>query len=80
MLFKVDFISLVNLIMGKEVVRELIQNDFNEKAVRTELDKLLNDREYRKEMTASLNELKIKLGGAGASQKAAGLMFSYLRS
>ena len=80
MLVKVDYISLVNLIMGKEVVKELVQNDFNESAVRTELDKLLNQPEYRTTMMASLNELKNKLGGAGASQKTAELMMKYLRT
>ena len=78
MLVKVDFISLVNLIMGKEVVRELIQNEFNEVAVKAELDKLLNQSDYRNSMIESLNELKRKLGGAGASQKTAELMIKYL--
>jgi lipid-A-disaccharide synthase len=78
MLVKVDFISLVNLIMGKEVVRELIQSDFNETAVKTELDKLLDQPEYRNTMITSLNELKRKLGGAGASAKTAELMVTCL--
>ncbi len=78
MLVKVDYISLVNLIMEKEVVKELIQNDFNEAAVKTELDKLLNQPTYRDTMMASLNELRNKLGGAGASQKTATLMVSAL--
>ncbi|TAL63107.1 MAG: lipid-A-disaccharide synthase [Bacteroidetes bacterium] len=78
MLVKVDYISLVNLIMGKEVVRELIQNDFNESAVRNELNKLLNESDYRNTMTANLNELRNKLGGAGASRKTAELMLKYL--
>jgi len=79
MLVKVDYISLVNLIMGKEVVRELIQNEFNEASVRTELDKLLNQPAYRNAMTASLNELRNKLGGEGASKKTAQLMIKYLK-
>jgi lipid-A-disaccharide synthase len=78
MLVKVDFISLVNLIMGKEVVRELVQNDFNEDAVTKELDKLLNQSGYRNTMISDLNELRNKLGGAGASEKAAKLMIAYL--
>lgn len=80
MLVKVDYISLVNLIMGKEVVRELIQGDFNEMALKAELDRLLNQPDYRRVMTGKLNELKNKLGGAGASTKAAELMVSYLKN
>lgn len=79
MLVKVDYISLVNLIMGKEVVKELIQADFNEGSVKTELNKMLNDTGYRSAMTANLNELKNKLGGAGASRKTAELMIKYLK-
>ena len=78
MLVKVDYISLVNLIMEKEVVKELIQSDFNETAVKTELDKLLSQQEYRNAMTGNLNELKRKLGGAGASKKTAQLIVSAL--
>ncbi len=78
MLVKVDFISLVNLIMGKEVVKELIQNDFNEDALRQETDKLLKDKDYRNKMVAELDILKKDLGGAGASEKTARLMMDYL--
>ena len=78
MLVNVDYISLVNLIMEKEVVRELIQNEFSENNLRKETNKLLNDRSYRDNMISELEELKEKLGGAGASEKAARLMLSYL--
>ena len=55
---KVDYISLVNLIMKKEVVKELIQNEFNKKNLKTELNKLLNDKEYRNKMISDLEQLK----------------------
>jgi len=80
MLVNVDYISLVNLIMEKEVVKELIQNEFNESALKKETDKLFNDKEYRIKMIAGLEELKKKLGGAGASEKTARLMMSYLKN
>ena len=79
MLVKVEFISLVNLIMGREVVRELIQQEFNATALRTELDKLLNQPGYRDSMISDLNELKNKLGGSGASANTAELMMKYLK-
>jgi len=77
-LVKVDYISLVNLIMGKEIVKELIQNQLNEINLKTELDKLLQP-DTRNFMISNYAELKLKLGGAGASKKAAGLMMEYLK-
>lgn len=68
---KVDYISLVNLIMDRPVVRELIQNEFRTDLLKEELGKLLNDQNYRDEMMGSFEELINLLGGGGASQKAA---------
>lgn len=70
-----DYISLVNLIMKKEVVKELIQNDFNKKNLKTELKKIL-DPENRKIIYNQYFELERKLGGAGASEKTARLIFN----
>ena len=39
---KINFISLVNLILNKEVVKELIQSDFNKEMIKTELNLILN--------------------------------------
>jgi lipid-A-disaccharide synthase len=77
-LIKVKYISLVNLIMDKEIVKELIQNEMNEKNLKTELDKLLKG-ESRKRLLADYAELKAKLGGEGASAKTAELMLAYLK-
>ncbi len=76
-LVKVKYISLVNLIMDKEIVTELIQNELNETNLKTELDKLLNPFP-RNIMLNNYVELRAKLGGAGASKKAAALMVKYL--
>ena len=76
-LVKVKYISLVNLIMDREVVKELIQSDLNTSNMNTELKKIL-DLENRKKMKADFLELKQKLGGSGASAKAAKLMVEYL--
>ncbi|WP_340077699.1 lipid-A-disaccharide synthase [Leptobacterium sp. I13] len=69
-----SYISLVNLIMDKEVVTELIQNDFNPKRLRKELDKLLDDN-HRKKLFSDYHELEKELGGKGASEKTAKLIF-----
>ncbi len=68
---KVEFISLVNLIMGREVVRELIQKDMNANTLRKELERLLNDTAYRAKMLDDLEALREKLGGPGASARVA---------
>jgi lipid-A-disaccharide synthase len=79
-LVKVKYISLVNLIMDREVVKELIQDEFNEETVKAELHRLLNDKAYRSAMLNDLAELQKKLGGMGASRKTAGLMIGYLKT
>ncbi len=68
------FISLVNLIMDKEVVTELIQHDLNEKRLEEELTKIL-DEKHRTELFENYFELEQKLGGKGASEKAAKLIY-----
>ncbi len=77
-LIKIKYISLVNLIMDKEAVKELIQNDFNTENLRVELQKLLNNFEYRNAMITNFQELKKTLGNEGASKKAAHLIVSNL--
>ena len=72
-LINLKFISLVNLIMDKEVVKELIQNDFNEITLEQELHKILDD-EIRTKMFLNYYDLERKLGGKGASQKTAKLI------
>ncbi|MBS1546475.1 MAG: lipid-A-disaccharide synthase [Bacteroidetes bacterium] len=64
---KVKFISLVNLIMGREVVRELIQEDMNPVELAAELRRLLDEGPYREHMLADLARLREVLGGPGAS-------------
>jgi lipid-A-disaccharide synthase len=63
--------------MDKEIVKELIQDELNEKNLKIELDKLLVS-ETRNKLLADYAELKAKLGGSGASQKTAELMIKYL--
>jgi lipid-A-disaccharide synthase len=77
-LIPIKYFSLVNIIMDKEVVRELLQ--FNlVRDISVELDKILNDTTYRNKMLASYDSLHQKCGGAGASVRVAELMVSYLK-
>lgn len=72
------YISLVNLIMDKEVVAELIQNEFNKKRLKEELHNILNT-EKREALFLNYLELEKKLGGKGASEKTASLIFEALK-
>ena len=70
-LVKVKFISLVNLVMDKEVVKELIQNDLTEDNIVKELEQLLHNGKRQRQLLEDYDELKERLGNAGASEKAA---------
>ena len=72
------YISLVNLIMDREVVTELIQNDFNSKRLKKELNAILNS-DKREQMFLDYFELEKKLGGQGASEKTAKLIFNTIK-
>lgn len=73
-----DYISLVNLIMEREVVKELIQADLNKKNLRRELKKIL-EKDHRETIFKEYYELEQKLGGTGASEKTARLIFEDLK-
>ncbi|MDX2068995.1 MAG: lipid-A-disaccharide synthase [Haliscomenobacter sp.] len=72
-LISVKYISLVNLIVDKPLVKELIQNDFNSKALQNELRKILQPEE-RQVLKNGYTELQLLMGDAGASQRTAKLM------
>lgn len=77
---KVKFVSLVNLIAGKEVVRELVAADMCLDNVKAELGKLLPaDSEERKTMLKEYDRMLEILGEAGASDRAAGKMVALLK-
>lgn len=78
-LVKIRFISLVNLIMDRKVVTELIQNDCNTEHIIRELSHILNG-EGRTQMMNDYKELSGKMGKAGASERTAKLILAYLKS
>ena len=75
----IKYISLVNLIMDKEVVTELIQNDFNITRLKQELTHILDDYE-RIKFFLNYYDLEKKLGGKGASDKTAELIFNSIKT
>jgi len=72
------FISLVNLIMDREVVKELIQKDFNKENLSLALNNILEEN-YRNKLFSDYYELEKILGGKGASQKVAKEIIKELR-
>lgn len=78
-IIKTKFISLVNLIMDREVVKELIQKDLNTSNLKAELDNITDDA-YRSKLFSNYYELEKKLGGAGASAKTAKLIVAATKS
>ena len=75
---KIPYVSLVNLVLGREGVKELIADGMTVEAARAELLKVLNGGEARDEMLASYAELKQKLGETGAPEHAAKLIIESL--
>ena len=79
-LVKVKYISLVNLIMNKEVVKELIQDDLTPANIERELRLILNDPERKRQLHQDYTELRnlLRKGGA-ASSNAAKLIYTFLQ-
>ena len=75
-IINVKYISLVNLIMDKEVVTELIQSDFNYSNLKKELESILNDKAKRETILNNYEQLKVVLGNTGASARAAKIITS----
>lgn len=78
-LIKVKYISLVNLIMDRPVVKELIQDDCNPEAIHAEVMHLLGDDLYNSLMRDEFNSLRNLLGGGGASKKVAQSLLKTIR-
>ncbi|MDR1370564.1 MAG: lipid-A-disaccharide synthase [Dysgonamonadaceae bacterium] len=76
--FTTKYISLVNLIADRTIVRELFAASFSVQAIKNELNKLLNDREYRDFMLQGYDEVIGSLGKPGASGQAANAIYKSL--
>lgn len=77
---KINWVSLPNLILNKEAIKEYIQMDMNLKNIRNELHLLFYDEEYRKSILEDYNELKLKMGNSGSSARAAKKMTELLQN
>ena len=77
-LLKVKYISLVNLVAGREVVRELVAESFSVSNIRTELMKIL-DGEAREQMLSGYNMVSRALGDQKAPENAARMIYETLK-
>lgn len=78
-LIKVKYICLVNLIMDKPVVKELIQYDLTPENIKKELDLLLTNSKRQHAVLEDYEELRYVLGNAGASDNAASIIVSDIK-
>jgi len=79
-LIKVDYISLVNLVMDKEIVKELIQGELNKGNLISELKKITTNTDTRNDLLKHYNDLTMKLGGSGASKRVAEGIYMEMRN
>ncbi|MEG2150896.1 MAG: lipid-A-disaccharide synthase, partial [Bacteroidaceae bacterium] len=77
---KVRFVSLVNLIANREVVKELVANKMTVEAIEEELKTILYDKVYRQKMLEGYDKVAEILGPAGASEHAATQIVSLMSS
>jgi lipid-A-disaccharide synthase len=81
LLVKIKYISLVNIILDRKAVPELIQTAFSSEHITEKLLPLLNEEDpSRKDQLSSYTELEQIIGTSGASQKTAEKIVSYTRS
>jgi len=77
---KIGFISLVNIIMNREVVKELIQHDMTVAKASQELQRIVEGGTKHRQMVGDYAELKALLGGEGASDRFAARMVELLKN
>jgi len=77
-IFKMAGVSLPNIIMGREIVREFIQMKMTFKNIEVEMNKLLHDTDYREKIQQDYNKLIEMMGDAGCSERAAKKMVNLL--
>jgi len=79
-LIRVKYICLVNLIADRQIVPELLQADASPRKIAEIVAKLLLDPVRLDRMKSDLGDIWGKLGGAGASEKVAGIALAMMRN
>lgn len=73
-MIEIDDIGLVNIVAGKRICQEFVQDAAQPEAIAQELEKCLEDSEYRKNMEAELTQVRNRMGTGGASSRVATLI------
>jgi len=79
-LITIDHIGLPNILAGKEIVKEMLQENANPENISGEVLKMLNDANYHQQMTQELENVRAKLGHSGGSEKVAQLAHEMLQN
>ncbi|HEX7185742.1 MAG TPA: lipid-A-disaccharide synthase [Thermoanaerobaculia bacterium] len=78
MLVRLPYVSLVNLVLGRKVIPELLQKSASPERVAAEAEQILTDDRERQAQLAGLAELRARLGEGGASGRAAREIAAFL--
>jgi lipid-A-disaccharide synthase len=79
LIINVDHVGLVNIVAGKRLVPELIQQDATPQNIADAVSKMLSDPEYYRAMTDGLATIRAQLGDSGASARAADVVLELLK-
>jgi lipid-A-disaccharide synthase len=77
-LVKLDMIGLANLVMGDNVIPELVQQEVTPRTMATEIERYMKDDAYRSSVVDELRTIPQRLGGGGASEQAAEIIRRFL--
>jgi lipid-A-disaccharide synthase len=75
---KIEHIGLCNIVAGRSLVKELIQEQANPEAIAAEIAMILSNETYRATMHAELTSIREKLGGGGAALRTASLALDFI--
>lgn len=78
MLIRVPYIGLPNIVAGRRIVQEFIQNEARPERIAPEIERILTDRDYARSMRQALRTVKEKLGTGGGSERMAKLVLEML--
>ena len=79
-LVKIKYITLTNLILDRPAIKEFIQNELTVPNMVQEMHRLLSDNEHRLALKQSFDDLRNKLGGSGASERAATVILNMIKT
>jgi lipid-A-disaccharide synthase len=76
----IQYFSLVNLVAGRKIIPELLQDEVSPESIADELKKMLTEHQYRSDLIQGLKEVTVKLGAPGCSQRAATIALACMNS